>query len=96
MTRYKYGPWDQRYYSILGSLAARGLITYGDGARAEFLVTPEGAAASTALASTPEWSIVADRIRLLKRHFNKSGSVLKILIYDGLPDAIDRPWRTEI
>ncbi|MFI7049114.1 hypothetical protein ACWDR1_35065 [Streptosporangium sandarakinum] len=96
MTRYKYGPWDQRYYSILGSLAARGLITYGDSARAEFRVTPQGAAAATALAATPEWAVVADRIRLLKKHFNKSGSALKNLIYDRLPDAVDRPWRTEI
>ncbi|MDV8015551.1 hypothetical protein R4P70_29965 [Rhodococcus sp. IEGM 1241] len=95
MTRYKYGPWDQRYYSVLGSLAARGLITYSDNARSEFLVTPEGAAASTALAATPEWSIVADRIKVLKRHFNKSGSVLTNLIYDGLPDAVDRSRRTE-
>ena len=96
MTRYKYGPWDQRYYSILGSLAARGLIAYGGGARAEFRVTPQGAAAATALAATPEWSVVGDRIKLLKKHFNKSGSALKSLIYDGLPDAVDRPWRTEI
>jgi hypothetical protein len=34
--------------------------------------------------------------KLLKRHFNKSGSALKNLIYDRLPDAVDRPWRTEI
>jgi len=96
MTRYKYGPWDQRYYSILGALAARGLITYGTGARAEFMVTPRGAAAAAALAATPEWSVVASRIKLLKKHFNKSGSVLKNLICDGLPDAVNRPWRSEI
>jgi hypothetical protein len=96
MTRYKYGPWDQRYYSILGSLAARGLITYGDSARAEFRATPQGVAAAASLAATPEWAVVASRIKLLKRHFNKSGSALKNLIYDRLPDAVDRPWRTEI
>ncbi|NEB01231.1 hypothetical protein [Streptomyces sp. SID13726] len=96
MTRYKYGPWDQRYYSILGSLAARGLITYGDTARAEFRVTEQGATAAAALAATPEWAVVASRIKLLKKHFNKTGSALKNLIYDRLPDAVDRPWRTEI
>lgn len=96
MTRYKYGPWDQRYYSILGSLTARGLITYGDSARAEFRVTAQGAAAAASLAATPEWAVVDNRIRLLKQNFNKSGSALKNLIYDRLPDAVDRPWRTEI
>jgi hypothetical protein len=80
MTRYKYGPWDQRYYS----------------ARAEFRATPQGAAAAASLAATPEWAVVDNRIRLLKRQFNKSGSALKNLIYDRLPDAVDRPWRTEI
>lgn len=96
MTRYKYGPWDHRYYSILGSLAARGLIVYGDSARAEFRVTPAGAAAAASLAATSQWAVVAERIGLLKKHFNKSGSALKNLIYDRLPDAVDRPWRTEI
>jgi hypothetical protein len=96
MTRYKYGPWDQRYYSVLGSLVARGLITYGDTARAEFRVTSAGATAAASLAATPQWAVVARRIKLLKKHFNKSGSALKNLIYDRLPEAVDRPWRTEI
>ncbi|MET8539479.1 hypothetical protein ABZW03_02310 [Kitasatospora sp. NPDC004799] len=96
MTRYKYGPWDQRYYSVLGSLAARGLITYSGANRAEFRITANGAIAATALTATDEWAVVAQRIALLKRHFNKSGTALKTLIYDRLPDAVDRPWRTEI
>ncbi|QPP05198.1 hypothetical protein G4Z16_01015 [Streptomyces bathyalis] len=96
MIRYKYGPWDQRYYRILGALVARGLISYGDGARAEFRTTPRGTAAAASLGATPEWTVTAARIKLLKRHFNKSGSALKELIYDSLPDAVDRPWRTEI
>ncbi|MEV1008361.1 hypothetical protein [Streptomyces sp. NPDC049881] len=96
MIRYKYGPWDQRYYSVLGSLAARSLIVYSNSARAEFRATPQGASAASSLAATPEWAVVASRIKLLKRHFNKSGSALKKIIYDRLPDAVDRPWRTEI
>ncbi|MFF9360854.1 hypothetical protein [Streptomyces griseoluteus] len=96
MTRYKYGPWDQRYYSVLGSLAARGLITYGEGDRAEFRITTTGAEAVATLSETPEWALVSQRAALLKRHFDKSGSALKTLIYERLPDAVDRPWRTEI
>ncbi|WP_328967515.1 hypothetical protein [Streptomyces sp. NBC_00239] len=96
MTRYKYGPWDHRYYTVLGSLAARDLITYGGTDRAEFRITASGAVAAAMLAETDEWSVVAKRITLLKKHFNKSGTTLKTLIYDRLPDAVDRPWRTEI
>ncbi|MFD9288432.1 hypothetical protein ACFWBV_09015 [Streptomyces sp. NPDC060030] len=96
MTRYKYGPWDQRYYGILGSLVARDLITYRAPDRAEFRITASGAVAAAMLAETDEWAVVAKRVNLLKKHFNKSGSSLKTLIYDRLPDAVDRPWRTEI
>ncbi|MCG7203669.1 hypothetical protein [Streptomyces arenae] len=96
MTRYKYGPWDHRYYSILGSLAARDLITYGGMDRAEFRITASGAVAAAMLAETDEWVVVAQRITLLKKHFNKSGTALKTIIYDRLPDAVDRPWRMEI
>lgn len=96
MTRYKYGPWDQRYYGVLASLAARGLITVGSGGNTEFRVTDQGAVAAASLARTPQWAVVATRSKLLKKHFNKSGSALKNLIYDKLPDAVDRPWRTEI
>ncbi len=96
MTRYKYGPWDHRYYTVLGSLAARDLIAYGARDRAEFRITASGAVAAAMLAETDEWAVVAKRIALLKKHFNKSGTTLKTLIYDRLPDAVDRPWRTEI
>ncbi|GHD76259.1 hypothetical protein ACFQL8_26790 [Streptomyces goshikiensis] len=64
--------------------------------RAEFRITANGAFAAAMLAQTDEWAVVAQRITLLKKHFNKSGTTLKTLIYDRLPDAVDRPWRTEI
>ncbi|MFD7978678.1 hypothetical protein [Streptomyces sp. NPDC059071] len=96
MTRYKYGPWDQRYYNILGSLAARGLITYAGDDRNEFRVTARGAAAAAALSETPDWVLISQRTALLRKHFDKSGSALKNLIYERLPDAVDRPWRAEI
>ncbi|UGQ14866.1 hypothetical protein LO772_15590 [Yinghuangia sp. ASG 101] len=96
MTRYKYGPWDQRYYGVLASLVARGLITVGSPGQAEFRVTERGAAAAASLEAAPQWAVVAARAKLLKKHFNRSGSALKNLIYDKLPDAVDRPWRAEI
>jgi hypothetical protein len=52
--------------------------------------------AASMLAQTDEWAVVAQRTALLKKHFDKSGSALKTLIYDRLPDAVDRPLRTEI
>ncbi|MEU3497671.1 hypothetical protein ABZ747_29785 [Kitasatospora cineracea] len=71
-------------------------VGYSGANRAEFRVTADGAIAATALTVTDERAVVAQRIDLLKRHFNKSGTALKTLIYDRLPDAVDRPWRTEV
>ena len=28
MIRYKYGPWDDRYYAVIGALVSRGLLRY--------------------------------------------------------------------
>ncbi|MFF2308498.1 hypothetical protein ACFVVP_39110 [Streptomyces sp. NPDC058128] len=56
----------------------------------------DGAVAASMLTQNDEWAVVAQRIALLKRHFDKSGSALKTLIYDRLPDAVDRPLRTKI
>ena len=33
MTRYKYGPWDDRYYPVVGALVSRGLLRYARGRR---------------------------------------------------------------
>lgn len=37
MTRYKYGPWDDRYYAIIGALIGRGLLRYTPAAKAALL-----------------------------------------------------------
>jgi len=33
MIRYRYGPWDDRYYPVLGALVGRGLVRYAKGKR---------------------------------------------------------------
>lgn len=96
MTRYKYGPWDDRYYTIIGALVGKGLVEYGTSARREFRATAAGRRAANQLAETGDWHVTAERIKLLHKYFNKTGSRLKSMIYDQLPDAVDRPWHTEI
>lgn len=92
MVRYKYGPWDARYYTLLGALSARGLVdATREGALVTFELTPEGREVARRLANTSEWQTVARRSALLKRSFDRSGNRLKSLIYDELPDAVDRP-----
>jgi hypothetical protein len=99
MIRYKYGPWDDRYYGVIGALIGRGLIEHskGRGGNLAMKPTPGGHAMAQALASEPSWNLTAERCRLLKRNFGRySGNRIKDLIYTLLPDVVDRPHRTEI
>lgn len=97
MIRYKYGPWDSRYYPILGYLSAtqlaevlkvNGVIT--------IRLTDAGREAARRLADDPTWQRVRERAGLLRQHFDMSGNALKESIYRELPDAVDRAHRVAI
>lgn len=98
MIRYKYGPWDDRYYPIAGALIGMGLVEVRSGrGRIALRVTDSGRRIAGDLAATPEWATVASRTHLLAEVFAQyAGSRLKELIYRLLPDAVDRPHRAMI
>lgn len=97
MIRYKYGPWDDRYYPILGSLLGTQLVAAGSGrGRLTVRATAVGNEVARALAASPEWSTIASRCELLADVFDEPGSVLKDLIYENLPSVTDRPHRSVI
>ncbi len=97
MMRYKYGPWDNRYYALLSALVGRGLVeaTRRDG-HVAFTVTDSGRGAARDLATSDAWRAVHLRCGLLKEWFDLSGNQLKQLIYRELPDVVDRPHWTPI
>lgn len=97
MIRYKYGPWDQRYYTIVAYLVGTGLVEPVTGrGRVALRVTDRGREMAQALGSTAEWQVVAGRCRLLRQHYNFSGARLKDRIYDELPAVVNRPRHQEI
>jgi hypothetical protein len=98
MVRYKYGPWDDRYYPILGTLLGTGLVETRPGrGRIAVTVTSAGRALADALARTPEWATVSARCELIADVLgDENGTFLKDLIYRVLPDAVDRPHREPI
>ena len=97
MIRYKYGPWDNRYYALVGALVGRGLVEALrlDG-HLSFAVTDLGRSAARELGASEAWRPVSARSALLKQWFDLSGSQLKRLIYRELPDAVDRPHWAQI
>ena len=98
MLRYKYGPWDDRYYGTVGALVGRGLLEYVPArGRVALRPTEGGRALARTLATDPAWRRTAARCAVLSRAFSRvSGNRIKDLIYKHLPDVIDRPHRTEI
>jgi hypothetical protein len=98
MVRYKYGPWDDRYYGIIGALVGRGLVEYVESkGRVALRTTDGGAAVARGLSTLDQWRLTALRCQFLKDQFGTySGNRLKDLIYSTLPEAVDLPHRTEI
>lgn len=99
MIRYKYGPWDDRYYAILGALIGRQLVRYTRARRGSVAVTPTAAGRHLAsrLAESPNWSEVADRCAAIaEASAGLNGSTLKSLIYQRLANLMERPLRQVI
>jgi hypothetical protein len=93
MLRYRYGPWDPAYFAILGSLIGRGLVVpvptaTGIGYRA----TSTGQRLASRIASTEPWQDAARAVKLLKTHFDKSGTWLKDFIYQHFPEVVNSSW----
>ncbi|GAA4925659.1 hypothetical protein GCM10025331_05990 [Actinoplanes utahensis] len=97
MIRYKYGPWDDRYYPIIGVLLGTGLVKSSSGkGRLRMSVTRDGKRVASQLVALPTWRLTAERCEFIAENFNTTGSRLKDLIYENLPDVVDRPHRTYI
>lgn len=92
MVRFHYGPWDKRYYQILGYLEARGLISIVQiGDSYDFFLTPSGAAAVDELRDTGSFDDVILQMRQVKRVFGRQkGSSLKKLIYKLFDEEVGR------
>lgn len=87
MMRYKYGPWDDRYYPVIGALVGRGLLNYVEGARGNLALRPTaaGRALASALTADPQWAVTYARSALLKRHLNLSGNASRTLSTNVFP-----------
>lgn len=94
MIRYKYGPWDNLYYPLIGALVSRGLVESTEGrGRLALRPTARGREVAAALRESSSWVGVAARCELVANYYNLSGNALKDRIYSDLPEVVDRPVR---
>lgn len=99
MMRYKYGPWDDRYYPVVGALVSRGLLRYTRARKGSVALAPTAAGRKLAesLVTDPVWHEIADRCdAIAKASAGLTGNALKERIYDRLPSLMDRPQRQVI
>lgn len=97
MIRYRYGPWDPSYYAVLGSLIGRGLVEpipfkHGIGYR----VTDRGRVVVGGILEDETWESVNRRAVLARRHLDLSGSKLKELLYDAIPEMTNANWHATV
>lgn len=98
MMRYRYGPWDPSYYAVLGSLIGRGLVevTPLAGRRGfGYRTSPPGADLAANLRTDESFARLDDRLRLLRRYLDKSGTTLKNYLYE-LPEIADATWHEDL
>jgi hypothetical protein len=98
MVRYRYGPWDPSYYAVLGSLIGRGLVevaplsgSAGFGYRTSEL----GARLAANLQTDESFAGIAERLRLIRRYLDKSGTTLKQYLYE-IPEIADAAWHEDL
>ena len=99
MVRYRYGPWDDQYYPVIGALVGRGLSRYAAGRKGSVGLAPtaSGRELEARLRSDPEWAEIASHYDEIARTFGTlSGNKLKQAIYAALPELLDMPYRTEL
>ncbi|MEV6524536.1 hypothetical protein AB0M43_21490 [Longispora sp. NPDC051575] len=99
MIRYKYGPWDDRYYPVIGALVARGLLRYAPARKGSVALktTPAGRKLALQFAASPQWADVGTRCQAIaEATVGMTGNALKDLIYGALAELLDRPHRQVI
>lgn len=99
MIRYKFGPWDDRYYPVIGALVGRGLVRYATGRQGSvaLVATPAGKRLAAQMSTSSEWRAIGTRSEAIAdASSGMTGSALKDLIYQRLADLMDRPHRQVI
>ncbi len=98
MMRYRYGPWDPSYFAVLGSLIGRGLVEVtplGGGGGLGYRTSQAGADVAENIRSDESFISLADRLTLLRRYLDKSGTTLKNYLYE-LPEIADANWYEDL
>ena len=90
MVRYKYGPWDNRYYHLLSYLESTGLVSIESVSRLyRISLTPQGEALAGTIGEDPSYGALIQHMKDVKRTMgSKGGTTLKKMIYQQFESEV--------
>lgn len=90
MIRYKYGPWDNKYYDVFAYLLAKGLIEIISIDHVDhFVITEQGKTVVELLALERNYVSLIERCQIIRESLaQKSGAWLKDFIYRSFPQIV--------
>lgn len=97
MVRHHYGPWDKRYYHVLGFLEARGLITISKSGKGRgafrIALTKDGKAKAKELSASAAFVALFQFMQVVAEQLgSRTGNELKNLVYSKFRDEVaNRP-----
>lgn len=93
MIRYKYGPWDNRYYNILAYMVGKQLLVIKPKSNADvYSLTNQGIKLLEQLVTRHEFSNTIKRCQIVGQLFEtKSGTEIKDFIYRHFPEVVHTP-----
>lgn len=91
MIRFKYGPWDEKYYDVFAYLVSKGMMEIEPSEKGDvFSLTNKGEVAVEELEG-PEFDEIIERCKLAKKLFgSRSGTFIKDFIYGNFPEISGR------
>jgi hypothetical protein len=89
MVRYRFGPWDHRYYNLIALLQARDLIRIGAGPVETYSLTPQGQTVVQQLREDPVFAPIVERCQVAAATFEGlTGTQLKDFVYETFIDEV--------
>lgn len=91
MVRFRYGPWDHRYYQYLAILESKGLISAKINDKTiEFAITGKGIGVADELSKNDKFGDFTSRSKIVNSHLGKlSATKLKEMMYELVPELHD-------
>jgi len=87
MVRYRYGPWDHRYWQFLALLQAKGLVRVRrQGLGRVVGLTEKGHSLARQLATSSDFDVVARRAKSLKDSLDLTASGIMRFVYATFPE----------